>query len=302
MRILIGVLLAMSALAQPRRTLLDAHNCYPYGGQYADRIERALKLGLPVAIEHDLAWHAGTRSVLSHETKTTGAEPGMKEYFFERVRPLVEKALRENNQRDWPLITLNLDFKTLEPAHAQAVLKLLQEYEPWLTSAPQSNTKAKLDLKPILVLVGDHDVLETVFNAPGAKRLLAFGAAKVASRQADLAPKQLVTAKSTNYRRWMNSPWSIVEEGGQAKAATWTIPDHRRLRAIVRHAHQYGYWVRLYTLNGHDPATANGWSRGYNFGSLEQVKIRWSAVRDAGVDFVATDQYEEMAAHWAATR
>ena len=35
--------------------VLDAHNCYPYEGQYADRIERALKSGFPVAIEQDIA-------------------------------------------------------------------------------------------------------------------------------------------------------------------------------------------------------------------------------------------------------
>jgi hypothetical protein len=245
-------------------------------------------------------WHAGTKSVLSHEKKTAGTEPGMREYFFERVRPIVEKALRDGDKRAWPLITLNLDFKTLEREHAEAVLRLLTEYEPWLTSAPKSSTKAPLDVKPILVLVGDADELEAVFDGPQVKKLLAFGAAKVASRNTDLAPKQLVTAKATNYRRWWNSPWSIVEEGGQAKSGSWTIPDHRRLRAIVRHAHSFGYWIRLYTLNGHDAAVDNGWGKGYNFGSLEQAKLRWGASRDAGVDYVATDQYEEMSSYWAA--
>jgi len=34
----------------------------------------------------------------------------MREYFFERVRPIVEKALREGNHGDWPLITLIRTF------------------------------------------------------------------------------------------------------------------------------------------------------------------------------------------------
>ena len=38
------------------RVLLDAHNCYPYQGRFADRIDRALATGLPVAIEQDLIW------------------------------------------------------------------------------------------------------------------------------------------------------------------------------------------------------------------------------------------------------
>ena len=41
------------------RPVLDAHNCYPYQGRWADRIDRALKSGFPVSIEQDLAWYAG---------------------------------------------------------------------------------------------------------------------------------------------------------------------------------------------------------------------------------------------------
>ena len=294
MRFLIALTLASALDAQPKNTVLDAHNCYPYGGKYGDRIERALATGLPVAIEQDLAW-TGTKSVLSHEVKTSGGEPGMKEYFFERVRPIVEKALRENKKAQWPLITLNLDFKTMEPEHARAVLALLEQYETWLTSAPKSATSARLDWKPILVLVGDHDNLAAVFDPVGAKKLLAFGAVKVASRGTDLAPRQLVTAKATNYRRWWNSPWSIVEEGGQNKAGAWTIPDQKRLRAIARHAHALGYWLRLYTLNGHEADNDQGWSKGYNFGTLKEAQVRWAASRAAGVDYLATDQYEELA-------
>lgn len=298
MRQLLLAAWAVCLYGQPKGTVLDAHNCYPYDGQYQDRIERALKTGLPVAIEQDLAW-TGTKSVLSHEVKTTGGEPGMKEYFFERVRPLVEKALKDGNKSAWPLLTLNLDFKTTEPEHARAVLGLLEEYAAWLTSAPKSATKAKLDWKPVLVLVGDHDVLEQTFDGPAVKRLLAFGAAKVASRNTDLAPKQLVAPKATNYRRWWNSPWSIVEQGGQAKAGSWTVPDHRRLRAIARHAHAQGYWLRLYTLNGHAESEGKGWSKGYNFGSLQEAQLRWEACRAAGVDYLATDQYEELARFYA---
>ena len=55
-------------LAQSR-VLLDAHNCYPEGKSWTDRIDRALSIGTPLAIEQDLAWYVdhGTgrsRSVL----------------------------------------------------------------------------------------------------------------------------------------------------------------------------------------------------------------------------------------------
>jgi hypothetical protein len=32
------------------RPVLDAHNCYPYEGRWADRIDRALTTGFPVGI------------------------------------------------------------------------------------------------------------------------------------------------------------------------------------------------------------------------------------------------------------
>src|SRR5262249_19832157 len=103
--------------APGRRGLLDAHNCCPYYEWWVDRIGRALSAGTPVAIEQDLLWAKNPRtgnmaSVLSHGGQGTGSEPGMREYFFERVRPIVQKALREGNHGDWPLITLNLDLKS----------------------------------------------------------------------------------------------------------------------------------------------------------------------------------------------
>jgi len=53
--------------------------------------------------------------------------------------------------------------------------------------------------------------------------------------------------------------------------------------------------IRFYTLNGHAPAAGLGWSAGYNFGSLDAVRARWRAAIDAGVDLLATDQYELLA-------
>ena len=54
--------------------------------------------------------------------------------------------------------------------------------------------------------------------------------------------------------------------------------------------------IRFYTLNGHAPAAGQGWHHGYNFGSPEAAAARWRAAGEAGVDFVATDQYEAFAA------
>ena len=148
-----------------QRVLLDAHNCYPYAGRWADRVDRALSAGAPLAIENDLIWDttrpAAPRLVVSHGGKAKGDELSLREYFFDKVRPVVEKALKEDGQSQWPLFTL----------------------------------------------------------------------------------------------------------------------------------------IRFYTLNGHSSADTalRGWTSSYNFGSLAAVTIRWRAARDAGVDFVASDQYEECA-------
>jgi hypothetical protein len=57
-----------------------------------------------------------------------------------------------------------------------------------------------------------------------------------------------------------------------------------------------GYLIRFYTLNGHAPEAGQGWGSGYNFGSLDAARERWLAAQKAGVDFLATDQYEELRA------
>ncbi len=278
------------------RVLLDAHNCYPYDGRWPDRIDRALGTGTPLAVEQDLFWFVDPqtgagRSLVTHGAPYTGTEPTMKAYFFERIRPLVEQALRDNRRDQWPIVTLNLDFKSDEAAHHDAVWALLGEYESWLSTAPRTALAADLPEitpGPLLVLTGEQDEQERDFyeRVPVGGKLRLFGAVH-RSPQGGLGAK-------TNYRRWSNNPWSVVEPEGQPKAGAWTPEDAARLAAAVRAAHDGGLWIRFYTLDGLDPAdTSGGWSPTYNFGSLEAVRERWLAVIKAGVDFVAVDQYEE---------
>src|SRR5581483_1494443 len=122
------------------KPLVDAHNAYPYNGRWADRIDRAVASGYPVAIEQDLAWgtdpETGKRApVLCHQAQTAGGEPSLRRYFFERVRPIVEAALAANEHAHWPMIILHFDFKSNEPELLRAVWDLLGSYEGWLTTA-----------------------------------------------------------------------------------------------------------------------------------------------------------------------
>jgi hypothetical protein len=314
--ILLAVLFWSSStqMAAQNRVLLDAHNCYPEGERWSDRIDRALSTGAPLAIEQDLAWYVDHRtgrswSVLSHSSSATGSEPAMKNYFFERVRPIMEKALKSGDQRDWPLITLNLDFKSEEPEHLKAIWNLLAEYHDWITTAARTSdihTIAPLKIKPLLVLTGESNAQKAVFydQVPIGEPLLLFGATPTHNENPNAPPSTLAPEPADNYHRWWNNPWRVVEPEGQNAAGGWPAQDERRLNELVRYAHERGLWIRFYTLDGESAAeeSDHGWTHSYNFGSIAAARLRWRAAIEAGVDFVATDQYEEFAKELHALR
>jgi hypothetical protein len=320
----LAVAISLAAAARPKpavepwrpgaRVLLDAHNCYPYFEWWSDRIDRALSAGTPLAIEQDLLWAKNPQtgemnSVVSHGAPATGSEPGMREYFFERVRPMVERALREGNHGDWPLITLNLDLKSEEPEHLAAIWRLLRQYRDWLTTAPRSanlEPPETLDIKPILVLTGESDAQKALFydQVPLGARLLVFGAVRTNTKDPSAAPERLEADPADNYHRWWNNSWHVVEPEGQPMAGEWTREKEARLAALVHHAHSHNLWIRFYTLDGASQAelSCNGWFRGYNFGSKDAVRKRWAAAAEAGADYIASDQYEELAAYLSSRR
>ena len=308
-------LLAQTGAARPgTRVLMDAHNCYPYEGRWNDRIERALSGGVPVAIEQDLYWYTDpithkSWSVVAHQPPLSGKEPTLTTYFFDRIRPIVEKALRSGDRSKWPIITLNLDVKTEEPEHLRAILQMLKDHEDWITTATRTDdirTQSPLTIRPVLVLTGQSDAQQQIFYddlRPG-DRVLVFGAVHTFDQDPMAATQVLEPARANNYRRWWNNPWNVVEAGGQMQAGAWTPKDMRRLRMLVDHAHAQGLWIRFYTLDGAstEAMTRNGWFANYNFGSEAAVKDRWRAAYQAGVDYIATDQYEELAAYLHALR
>jgi hypothetical protein len=309
---------AADVLAPGVRVWLHAHNCYPEKGLWKDRIERALALRTTgLAIEQDVAWRVDPQtgrgqSVVSHDTKFTGLEPTLESYFFDRVRPLIERALAEDRRETWPVLVLHLDFKSNEAAHHQAIWELLGRHRSWLTTAGRvadERTVQPLVPGPLLVLTENGEGQADTFHARVAvgDRLRIFGtipaptfpSAKTAEERAAAVfaalPAVLIPGAATNYRRWTNFPWNAVEFGGQGNAAAWTQDDDRRLRAIVSRAHDMGLWIRFYTLNGHPVGKGLGWTESYNFGSPEAVRERLKAAIAAGVEFIATDQYEDLA-------
>ncbi len=318
------------AFSPGARVVLNAHNCYPYEGKYVDRIERALATGFPVAIEQDIAWHKdpgtgdpGTGkawSVLSHETKTHGDEPAIDSYFFERLRPAVEAALREGDKSKWPIAYLHFNFKTTEREHVQHVLATLMRYKSWLSSARRNadvRDMSPIDYGPILVMTETDATERAVFHdeIPVGERFYVFGSAPGESymprglkreqqflRLVSTPPEEMLKVPADNYRRWWNNPWAVVEQGGPPLAGEWTTADAARLKALVDHAHALGYLIRFYTLNGHPRELENGWGSSYNFGLLDAARVRWQASINAKVDFIATDQYEGLGELLQATR
>jgi hypothetical protein len=299
-----------------KQPILDAHNCYPYEGQWSDRVDRALKIDYPVGIEQDLAWYVDPstgkgRIVVTHTAKTTGAEPLLRDYFFERVRPIIEKELARGDRSRWPVILVHFDFKDNQAPLLHAVWDLLGEYQSWITTAVKGSDPSKLapfEMKPLMVWTEDSDAQEEVFfhQVPVGTKLRLFGSAHTNAQPgstreernhlvATVVPDKLLSEHPTNYRRWWNNSWFEVEEGGQHAAGEWTTADDRRLRALVDHAHDLGYWIRFYTLDGFAPGEDRGWGDGYNFGSRAAVELRWKAALAAGVDLIATDQYEDFA-------
>lgn len=301
------------------RPLLDAHNCYPYEGQWSDRIQRALNSGFPVSIEQDLAWYVDPATgkgsvVVSHTPHPTGHEPTLEDYFFKQVRPVVEKAIAENKTSQWPLIVLHFDFKDNQDPLLRAIWQILGEHQQWLSTAIKTNDPSKLspiERKPILVVTEESDEQQKVFydDLPIGAQLRLFGSAHTHPRPKDkpmkqlmhwavsVTPEELLSEQPTNYRRWLNSSWYTVEEGGEPGAGDWTPADNQRLRSLVDHAHKMGYWVRFYALDGFAPADDQGWGQSYNFGSREAVIPRWKAAIAAGVNFIATNQYERLATY-----
>lgn len=306
-----------------RAPMLDAHNCYPEDGQWNDRLARALATKhTQIGIEQDLVWKRDNRGggvpVVAHEEELNGGEPTLEDYFFKTVTPLMDAALKANRRDTWSLIVLHFDFKTNEPEHHRAVWQLLKKYERWLTWAPRvaGDAVQALTVGPMLVLTeaGDGQERDFYTSVPVGERLLIFGTVppvqlttsddREVQRTAAISasPETLLPTGATNYRRWANFGWSVIERGGQKNAGVWDPADAARLKSIVDRGHSLGLWTRFYTVDGYDPSQNRGWSDSYNFGSLDAARVRWRALVAAGVEFVVTNQYEAFAREFPRAR
>ena len=293
-----------AGFAPGSRIVILAHNAYPDHGKYTDRLDHAIASGAPFVVEEDLAWVNG-QSLLIHGSKNLAADdPTLETYFFPKVAPLMEKALKEGNKGDWPLVTLYLDIKNDPIEHLQAISKLLDKYDAWLTTALKTEDITKqspLELKPMMVLVEDkqNDIKQQFFydSVPVGGKLRVFGSVTKPAANPQHLPKQeaidllstvkppeITTDKADNYRRWWGLGWEYIEKGGAPNAGEWNGEKQARLMEFVDYAHHLGYFMSFYCLDGFTEAENQGWDKDYNFGSRDAALVRWLAVRRAHVE------------------
>ena len=316
--ILTAAVAASLTYAPGSRTQILSHNAYPDHGKFTDRLDRAIAAGVPFAVEEDLAWIDG-RSLVIHGAKNASPDdPTLESYFFPKVKPIMEKALKDGNKGSWPLVTLYLDIKNDPPQHLEVINKLLDKYDTWLTKAEKTadiTRQSPLELKPMMVLVEDKqgDIKQQFFydNVAVGGKIRVFGTAekfdenpqKLPREKKDEAvallvtrdPEQLVNKKADNYRRWFGTNWAFIEKGGETKAGEWTKASEARLKKFVDYGHRLGYFVGVYCLDGYSASENQGWDADYNFGSKEKVALRWQAAARAHADFISTDQVEDVA-------
>ncbi|HEX4165358.1 MAG TPA: hypothetical protein VHZ55_07780 [Bryobacteraceae bacterium] len=306
-----------ASFAPGSRIQILAHNAYPDHGNYSDRLDRAIASGVPFVVEEDLAWVDG-KSLLIHGAKNVASDyPTLESYFFPKVRPVIEKALRENDKKQWPVITLYLDIKNDPLEHLAAISKVLDQYGSWLTTAVKTDDPAKqspLDLKPMMVLVedkqGDSNKQEAFYDrVPVGGKIQVFGSVakpdanpgkrlskqEAIDRMIDVDPEQVTSQRADNYHRWWGVDWAYIEKGGETNGAPWTLEANSRLRKWVNYGHRLGYVMSVYCLDGYTADENQGWDKDYNFGSRDAVLPRWRAATAAAPDFISTDQYEQLA-------
>lgn len=274
----------------PRPLPVSAHNCYRAGGPSNDRLVEALALGID-NIEIDLGWdEKAGRLIVGHDAVP---RPGASYAEFEHyLVPALESHWKTARPGSGPTV-LTIDWKTEDPAAIRRFAAFLDAHPDWFSSAPKADP-SPLSTRRLTVCFTGSDKAKTAYDAlvpPGgtyrAFRDQVFG--QGAPFETDLT--RYVPHMASGYHRFLTFHWSAVEQGGPALARDWSAADAERLAALVALCHARGFRARFYCLNGHTGTLLSG----YQFSGDEAARIRWRAGVDAGVDWVATDEYKAIA-------
>lgn len=287
-RLLLSLLFASTAIAAdgPRPLPVSAHNCYPIDGKGDARLVEALALGID-NVEIDLGWDdTGKRLIVGHDA---APRPGATYPTFEDyVRPLLDAPGRPDGAPS----VLSIDWKTDRP-EAVAQFKAFLDAQPDRWSTAPKAEPSPLTRRRLTVCFTGSESAKAAYDksipAGGTYRAFADTVHGAGDRRDD--PASYAKAPATAYRRFLTFHWAVVEAGAPTLARDWTPAEAARLKAVVDTAHAAGYRVRFYCLNGKGSTFASS----YRFASPEAAELRWRAAAGAGVDWVASDDYAEIA-------
>jgi len=285
-----AILIGAEPTSIPKPLPISAHNCYPANNRSDARLAQALALGID-NIEIDLGWDAaGGRLIVGHDAAPREGRiyPELAEY----VIPALERHRKAGRPDNAPTV-LTIDWKTTEPEAVRNFKAFLDDHADWFSSAPKVAGSALVPRRLTVCLTGD-DRAKEAYDAlipPGgtyrAFRDKVFGAGAYFDNLDDYAPRPADT-----YFRFLTFHWATIERGAPAAAGDWTPAEAARLKTLMTLVHNRGYRARFYCLNG---------SRSlgtilYAFPTPDAARARWHAAADAGVDFIATDDYAEIVA------
>jgi hypothetical protein len=285
----LSLLVACLAAGPDRPPPIGAHNCYPVDRADNPRLVEALDLGID-NIEIDLGWDgAERRLIVGHDA---GPRAGV-------VYPRLDATLVPALEAHWkahppggPPTVLTFDFKTGEREAVARFKEFLDAHPDWFSSAPKAGA-SPLTVRRLTACLSGSDAAKDAYDAmiPLGGTYRAFRDAVVgagAKYQDDVAA--YVASPATAYHRFLAFHWSAIEKGGPALAGDWTGAEADRLAALVRLAHDRGYRVRFYCLNGQTGSPLSG----YLFPDAASARVRWEAAARAGADWVASDEYREI--------
>jgi len=278
------------ALDPPRPLPISAHNCYPENRADNPRLAEALAVGID-NIEIDLGWDdAANRLIIGHDE---APRPGIEYPRLETsLIPALESHFKAPRSDGAPTV-LTIDWKTSKPEAVRQFKDVLDAHPDWFSSAPKA-PDSPLTTRRLTVCFSGSEAAKDAYDAlipPGGEyrafrdRVIGAGA----KYEDDVAA--YIPNSSTAYLRFLAFYWGAVERGGPTLAGEWTPAEADRLGALMSLAHRRGFRVRFYSLNGHTGILGNG----YRFASDEAARIRWIAAARARVDWIAGDEYREMA-------
>jgi hypothetical protein len=279
---------APAADGAPRPLPISAHNCYRTDGTANDRLVEALALGID-NIEIDLGWDAAeARLVVGHEATP---RPGVARPEFEAyLLPALEAHWKKPRPDGAPTV-LTIDWKTQEPAAVRRFKAFLDAHPDWFSSAPKAADSPLTVRRLTVCLTGSDDTAKRIYDdlvPPGgvyrAFRDTVFGGGSYRADVAAYAP-----APATAYHRFLTFHWGNVELGGPPLAGSWTAEEAERLARLMAFLHRQGFRARFYCLDGHTGLRGTP----YRFADDASARLRRRAAAEAGVDWIASDEYTE---------